>query len=89
MHTCGFHVVGNTKSVSAMFSHLAVIVGCCSCLACKLNFSFLQPDLIGFYTTKCICRGSSGVGGSFLVFNVTTQSHTFVKNFPLWIVCLK
>lgn len=46
MHKCGCYVVGNMKSVSPMFNHLGVVVRCCGCLACKLNISVLQPDLI-------------------------------------------
>ena len=61
MHKCGFYVVGNMKSVSAMFNHLGVVVRCCGCLVWKLNLSFLQPDLIHLHPTKSICRGRSGV----------------------------
>lgn len=63
MHKCGFYVVGNMESVSAMFNHLGVVVCCCGCLACKLNLSYLQPDLINLHPAKSICRENSGVWG--------------------------
>lgn len=65
MHKCDFYVVGSMKSISATFNHLGVVVHCCGCLACKLNLSFLQPDLIHLHPTKSICRRSSGVCGLF------------------------